>query len=82
MSLGDPLGHICFRFRIGSQAADGYDVQGAVGMPIATSVKSMPDRLAGRCRDWTYAAQRGEAGLGSQTFRIIIRGEHNCAAPV
>jgi hypothetical protein len=42
MSLGDPLGHICFRFRIGSQAADGYDVQGAVSVPIAAAVNTNP----------------------------------------
>lgn len=40
-------------------------------MPIAAPVEPMPDGLSGRDRHRTGAAERGEAGLGSETVRIV-----------
>ena len=71
MSFGNALCYIGFGFRIGSQPADRDDMQGTVGMSVAASIEAMSDRLAGRSRDWTYAAQRGEAGFRSQPFWVV-----------
>jgi len=56
---------------IGPKPADSDDVERTVGGPIAASVEAMADRFSGRSRYRAHAAQRGEAGLGLQTFRIV-----------
>ncbi len=50
-------------------------MQGAVGLPVAAAVESVPCGLAGRGRDRTGAAQRCERGLAAQPVRVVAGGD-------
>jgi len=68
---------------IGPESADGNDVEGTIGRPIAASIEAMADCFSGGSRYRAHATQRGEAGLGLQTFRIVAsRQELLSSGPV
>src|SRR3954453_8271395 len=75
VALGDAFRHVGLGPRFRPQPADGDDVQGTVGCPVAASVEAMAGGLARRGRDRTHPAQRGKACLGPQTLWIVAGGE-------
>src|SRR3954449_272665 len=81
MALADALGHACLSASLGSQPADGDDVQCAVGGSIAASVQPVASRFPRRGGHGTDPAQRREAGLRAQPLWIIAGCEEQlCGA--
>ena len=75
VALGDTLGDVSLGPGVGSKAADGDDVQRAVGSAVAAAVQTMSSCLAGGGRDRTYAAEGSEACFGMQTFGVVAGGQ-------
>ena len=46
MPFIEPFGHVCLRMRIGSQAADGNDMQRAIRSSVTSTVQTMPRYLS------------------------------------
>src|SRR5919197_4109359 len=63
VALGDAPCDISLRSGVGPKPADGDDVQGAVGRPVAAAVEAVAACLAGRSWDRAGAAEGGEAGF-------------------
>src|SRR5512134_1766803 len=78
MALGRPLGHVGLGSRIGPEPSDGDDMQGAVGRPIASSVETMTDRLAGRGGNRTDATQGRKARCNRSALSPAV--SRSCAA--
>lgn len=58
-----------------AKAQDNGDVQGAVAGEVATAVKPMPVRFAGRGRDRRDAAEVREGGLASRPVGVVADGD-------
>jgi hypothetical protein len=75
VAFGDALCDVSLGRGVGSKAADGDDVQRAVGSAVAASVQTMSSCLARGSRDTGDAAEGSEACFGMQTFGVVAGGQ-------
>lgn len=75
MPIGNAPGDELPRPLISPQPTDRDDMRGAIGAAVAAAVQAMPDCLAGRCRNGTDTAKRGDAGFRAHAFWIVARAE-------
>jgi hypothetical protein len=62
---------VLLRAQISAHPGQADHVQRAVGFPVATAVKSVPDDLAGGGFDGSDPTQTGEGSLAPQAIRVV-----------
>ena len=57
-------------------------IESGIGLPIATSVQTVPVGLAGGSWHRTHPAQRGKGGLGVNALRVAAGGDQQSSRSV
>ena len=69
-SLAGATEHVCLGPAIMTQPDHNDAIESRIGLTVTTEVRPMPVGLARGSRYWVHSTQRGEGGLGVETFRV------------
>src|SRR5262245_29419621 len=65
--------------RTEAEARDRGEVEGAIGLPVATAIEPVALRHAGTRGERRHAAEHREAGLAAQPLRVVTSGDEQLA---